>query len=75
MIKDGIDPTMVEGANDLPYAIPNLRVTAHTMDVGVPVLWWRSVGHTHTGFATETFIDELLVGGRQGSGARAGWRC
>jgi isoquinoline 1-oxidoreductase beta subunit len=63
MIKDGIDPTMVEGANDLPYAIPNLRVSAHTMNVGVPVLWWRSVGHTHTGFATETFIDELLVAG------------
>jgi isoquinoline 1-oxidoreductase beta subunit len=63
MIKDGIDPTIVEGANDLPYAIPNLRVSAHTMDVGVPVLWWRSVGHTHTGFATETFIDELLAAG------------
>lgn len=63
MIKDGIDPTMVEGASDLPYKVANLRVTAHTMDVGVPVLWWRSVGHTHTAFATETFIDELLVGG------------
>jgi isoquinoline 1-oxidoreductase subunit beta len=61
MIKDGIDPTMVEGASDLPYAIPNLRVGAHTMDVGVPILWWRSVGHTHTGYATETFIDELLA--------------
>jgi isoquinoline 1-oxidoreductase beta subunit len=33
------------------------------MEVGVPVLWWRSVGHTHTGFATETFIDELLAAG------------
>ena len=63
MIKDGIDPTMVEGANDLPYTIPNLRVRAHTMDVGVPVLWWRSVGHTHTAFATETFVDELLAAG------------
>jgi len=63
MVKDGVDPTMVEGASDLPYKIPNLRVTAHTMDVGVPVLWWRSVGHTHTAFATETFVDELLVGG------------
>jgi isoquinoline 1-oxidoreductase beta subunit len=27
--------------------------------VGVPTLWWRSVGHTHTAFATETFLDEL----------------
>ena len=65
MIKDGIDPTMVEGADDLPYKIRNLRVTAHAMDVGVPVLWWRSVGHTHTAFATETFLDELLVGARK----------
>jgi isoquinoline 1-oxidoreductase beta subunit len=61
MMTDGIDPTMVEGANDLPYAIPNLRVSAHTMSVGVPVLWWRSVGHTHTAYATETFVDELLA--------------
>jgi isoquinoline 1-oxidoreductase beta subunit len=65
MIKDGIDPTMVEGASDLPYRIPHFRVTAHVMDVGVPVLWWRSVGHTHTAFATETFIDELLEGSGQ----------
>lgn len=61
MMTDGFDPTMVEGANDLPYAIPNLQVSARTMSVGVPVLWWRSVGHTHTAYATETFIDELLV--------------
>ena len=61
MIKDGVDPTMVEGAADLPYAIANLRVSAHATEVNVPVLWWRSVGHTHTGYATETFIDELLA--------------
>jgi isoquinoline 1-oxidoreductase beta subunit len=61
MMTDGYDPTMVEGADDLPYAIQNLRVSAHTMTVGVPVLWWRSVGHTHTAYATETFVDELLA--------------
>jgi isoquinoline 1-oxidoreductase subunit beta len=60
MITEGVDPSSVEGARDLPYAIPNLSVSLHTTKVGVPVLWWRSVGHTHTGFATETFIDELL---------------
>lgn len=60
MIQNGIDPTAVEGASDLPYAIPNLSVTLHTMQVGVPVLWWRSVGHTHTAYAVETFLDELL---------------
>jgi isoquinoline 1-oxidoreductase beta subunit len=61
MMPNGIDPTSHEGASDLPYAIPNRHVSLHTMKTGVPVLWWRSVGHTHTGFTTETFIDELLA--------------
>ena len=57
--KDGIDVTSVEGAATLPYAIPNLGVDLHTAKLPVPVLWWRSVGSTHTAFSTETFIDEL----------------
>jgi isoquinoline 1-oxidoreductase subunit beta len=61
MLKDGIDPTAVEGAHNLPYTIPNFRTSLHLMDVGVPTLWWRSVGHTHTAYSTETMIDELLV--------------
>src|SRR5205823_5223064 len=61
MIKDGIDPTSVEGANNVPYAIPNVMVDLHSPKVGVPVQWWRSVGSTHTAFSTETFIDELAV--------------
>ncbi|WP_166265575.1 xanthine dehydrogenase family protein molybdopterin-binding subunit [Marinobacter caseinilyticus] len=60
MIQEGIDGTAVEGSRDLPYAIPNLRVGQHLMDNGVTTLWWRSVGHTHNGYATETFLDELL---------------
>ena len=59
MVKDGIDPTSVEGATNLPYDLPNLTVELHTTKVGVPVLWWRSVGSTHTAYSTETFIDEL----------------
>jgi isoquinoline 1-oxidoreductase beta subunit len=61
MIKNNIDPTMTEGADNLPYAVPNLHVSAHVAEVGVPTLWWRSVGHTHTAFATETFFDELAM--------------
>lgn len=61
LIKNGVDASMAEGATDLPYAIPNLRVGAHMMNNGVPGLWWRSVGHTHNGYSTETFIDELLA--------------
>jgi isoquinoline 1-oxidoreductase beta subunit len=59
MVKDGIDPTSTEGIADTPYAIPNLHVTLHTVDPGVPMLWWRSVGHSHTAFVMETMIDEL----------------
>ena len=62
LMRDGIDESSVEGTA-APYAIPNLRVEAHHPDVGVPVLWWRSVGHTHTAFATEVFFDELAAAG------------
>ncbi|HEY3188108.1 MAG TPA: molybdopterin cofactor-binding domain-containing protein, partial [Solirubrobacteraceae bacterium] len=57
--KGGVDATSVEGASTLPYSVPDLTVELHTTDVGVPVLWWRSVGSTHTAFSTETFLDEL----------------
>lgn len=60
MIKDGIDPVMVEGASKLPYEVADFRCDLHTVEVGVPTLWWRSVGHTHTGYAVECFIDQLL---------------
>jgi len=61
MILNGIDPTVVEGAADSPYVkgIPHHRIELHTVDPGVPVLWWRSVGHSHTAFAVESFVDEL----------------
>ncbi len=61
MIKNGIDATSVEGASNLPYAIPNLAVDLHSPKIGVPVQWWRSVGSTHTAYSTETFIDELAA--------------
>lgn len=60
MIKDGIDASSVEGAGT-PYAIPNMHIDVHHPDVGVSVLWWRSVGHTHTAFATEVFVDDLAA--------------
>jgi len=59
MIEGGIDPTSVEGALHVPYAIPNRRVGLSTTDVRVPVLWWRSVGSTHNAYVVETFLDEL----------------
>lgn len=61
MAKADLDQTSVEGASNLPYQIPNLKVTSHNIVLPIPPLWWRSVGHTHTGFAVETFVDELLA--------------
>lgn len=60
MFKDGLDPTSYEGSNEIPYDVENFRCDMHQVDVGVPVLWWRSVGHTHTGYVVEAFVDELL---------------
>lgn len=62
--KNGVDSTMTEGAADTHYNIPNLHVSAHHTKVNVPVLWWRSVGHTHTAFVMETLIDELATRAR-----------
>ncbi|MYM84643.1 molybdopterin-dependent oxidoreductase [Duganella sp. FT50W] len=56
MVKNGVDATMVEGMGE-PYEVP-LNLSAHTVKANVPVLWWRSVGSTHTAFVMETLIDE-----------------
>ena len=61
LIKNGVDETTVEGTADTSYDIPNFQVTAHNPAVNVPVLWWRSVGHTHNAFVMETLIDELAM--------------
>lgn len=57
-IKGDIDSTSVEGAANMPYEVPNVLVDLHSPKVNVPVQWWRSVGHSHTGFVVESFIDE-----------------
>ena len=56
MVKNGVDATMVEGMGE-PYKVP-LHLTVHNASANVPVLWWRSVGSTHTAFVMETLIDE-----------------
>lgn len=61
MIENGIDTLSFEGGAHLPYHIPNVSVDIHMAEAGVPVLFWRSVGHTHTQFSKETLIDEALL--------------
>ncbi|MEM7354610.1 MAG: xanthine dehydrogenase family protein molybdopterin-binding subunit [Acidobacteriota bacterium] len=59
LMVNGIDVSSVEGARGLPYRIDDFQVELHSPSVGIPPLWWRSVGHTHNGYSTETFFDEL----------------
>jgi isoquinoline 1-oxidoreductase beta subunit len=56
MVKDGVDATMIEGMGE-PYDLP-MNLSVHNAKANVPVLWWRSVGSTHTAFVMETLIDE-----------------
>ncbi|HEX3229262.1 MAG TPA: xanthine dehydrogenase family protein molybdopterin-binding subunit [Pyrinomonadaceae bacterium] len=67
MIKNGVDETAVEGTSDTSYVIPNFHVSVHHPQVNVPVLWWRSVGHTHNAFVMETLIDELATRAKMGA--------
>lgn len=67
MIKNGVDDTSVEGAADSPYLenVPVHRVDLHSPTSPISVLWWRSVGHSHTGFVVESFVDELAHAAKQ----------
>ena len=54
-----VDTSSIEGGFDIPYAIPNISVDLHLVKAPTTVLWWRSVGHTHTAYAKEHFLDVL----------------
>jgi len=60
-VKDGLDESSVEGAADLPYAIPNIFVDYQLTETGIPVGFWRSVGHSQNAFFSECFLDELAA--------------
>jgi isoquinoline 1-oxidoreductase beta subunit len=71
IMRNGFDPTSVEGSADMPYAIDNLRVEVHQTNEVVPILWWRSVGHSINGFVANSAIDELAaLGGRDPAALR-----
>jgi isoquinoline 1-oxidoreductase beta subunit len=69
-IRNGIDDSITEGLAD-SYNFPASYVGQHIMEGGVPTLWWRSVGNTHTAYAMECFLDELLaLGGKDAVAGR-----
>lgn len=63
MVKNGIDSTATEGMRE-PYPFP-MRLTVHHPKMNVPVLWWRSVGSTHTAFVMETLVDDIARATKQ----------
>lgn len=65
LVREGIDSTSVEGIAEGLYDIPNHAVGLSDFETAVPVLWWRSVGHTHTGFVMETLLDMVASETRQ----------
>jgi isoquinoline 1-oxidoreductase beta subunit len=65
MIKDGVDPTSVEGVSPTSYDLPMLAGTLHSPSLAVRPLWWRSVGNTHTAYVMETMMDELATAAGQ----------
>ena len=58
-VKDGVDHSSVEGAADTLYNLPNMAVGLSDFKSAIPVLWWRSVGHTHTAFTMESLLDMI----------------
>ncbi len=62
-VKDGIDASATEGMLT-PYPLP-MRLTVHHPKLNVPVLWWRSVGSTHTAFVMETLLDDIARATKQ----------
>ena len=64
--KDGVDPDAVDGAVELPYSIPAMRVEYQRVEPpAVPTAFWRGVGPTRNGFVVEGFIDELAAAAGQ----------
>lgn len=83
-VKDGIDPSSIEGAYNIPYSIPNIFVDYVMKESGVPVGFWRSVGSSQNAFITECFLDEIAAasgkdpyncGARSSTGRRDTRRC
>ncbi|MGH7906681.1 MAG: molybdopterin cofactor-binding domain-containing protein [Candidatus Binataceae bacterium] len=64
-VHNGIDPTSVEGAAQIPYDIPNITVDYVLDDPGIPVGFWRSVGHSFTGYVVESFVDEMAAAAKK----------
>jgi isoquinoline 1-oxidoreductase beta subunit len=65
LVKNGVDPDAVEGAAELQYTLPAMRVEyVRHEPPGLATAFWRGVGPTHNVFVVESFIDELAYAGK-----------
>ena len=60
-VKEGVDSTSVEGVNESPYSLPGMAIGLTDVPKATNVLWWRSVGHTHTGYVMESMMDMVAA--------------
>jgi isoquinoline 1-oxidoreductase subunit beta len=66
LFNNGLDSDTTEGAINLVYTLPNLRVEYQRVEPpGIPTAFWRSVGPSHNVFVTESFMDELAAAAKQ----------
>ena len=65
MVKEGVDPTSVEGVSPSSYSLPMMDGQLHSPSLPVRPLWWRSVGNTHTAYVMETMMDKLAAAAGQ----------
>lgn len=60
-VKDGVDSTSVEGVHETPYTLPGMAIGLTDIAPATSVLWWRSVGNTHTGYVMESMMDMVAA--------------
>ena len=61
IVKDGVDHSSVEGVSDTPYQIPGQYVGLTDTKKATSLLWWRSVGHSHTAYVMEVMMDKAAA--------------
>jgi isoquinoline 1-oxidoreductase beta subunit len=59
LIKNGVEPTAIDGLATNPYTIANQHIECILKDTHIPVSFWRSVGASQNAFFLESFIDEM----------------
>ena len=55
------DFDIVGGTIDLPYLIPNAKISATNVNTPVPLWYWRAVYNSQNPLVVESFIDEMAL--------------